>query len=196
MPAIANTPERFGLLTRALHWLMALGIVGMLAFGTVLTRIEPSLSTIWMYGVHKSVGLVLLALALGRIAWHRASPPPPPLGGVPAWQSRLARATHRALYLLVVAVPLSGWIGSAASGLDVVAFGRWTLPRIAPISEPWQDGAFLIHGVLTKLLAALIVLHIAGALKRRDGTLRRMVRGRAWPSENARTFRRGRSQNP
>lgn len=176
---VTNSASRFGLATRALHWLMAAGIIAMLGFGTYLGRIEPSLSTIWMYGAHKSVGLVLLALALARVGWHLASPPPHPLGGVPAWQTALARATHRGLYLLIVAVPLSGWIGSAASGIDVVLFDRWTLPRIAPLSEAWTDGAFLVHGVLTKLLAALVVLHIAGALKRRDGTLRRMLRGAA-----------------
>ena len=123
--------------------------------------------------------LVLLGLDVARVGWHLASPLPHPLGGVPAWQRALARATHRGLYLLIVAVPLSGWIGSAASGIDVVLFDRWTLPRIAPLSEAWTDGAFLVHGVLTKLLAALVVLHIAGALKRRDGTLRRMLRGAA-----------------
>lgn len=179
MARLANGPDRFGPATRVLHWLMAAGLLAMLVFGTILDRMEPSLSNIWMYGAHKSFGLLLLALALARIAWHRVTPPPGPLAGVPAWQLRLARATHAALYLLMLAVPLAGWIGSAASGIDVVVFDRWTLPRIAPLSETWQDMAFAAHGLLTKLLAALVVLHVAGALKRRDGTLRRIIRGRA-----------------
>lgn len=179
MPVLANGPDRFGPATRAVHWVMAIGLLAMLVFGTVLARIEPSLANIWMYGVHKSFGLLLLAAAACRIAWHLFTPPPAPLAGVPAWQMRLAQVTHKLLYLLMLAVPLSGWIGSAASGIDVVLFERWTLPRIAPLSETWQDTAFLAHGVLTKLLAVLIGLHVAGALKRRDGTLRRMLRGHA-----------------
>lgn len=179
MALLGNGPQRFGPATRALHWTMAAGLLAMLVFGTALSRMEPALANIWLYGLHKSIGLLLLGLAAIRIAWHVVSPPPAPLGGVPAWQLRLARATHVLLYVLMVAVPLAGWIGSAASGIDVVLFERWTLPRIAPLSEAWQDTAFLAHDLLTKLLAALIVLHVAGALKRRDGTLRRMLRGRA-----------------
>lgn len=177
MARLANSGTGFGAITRALHWIMALGVIGMLAFGTYLARMEVSLANLWMFGFHKSIGLLLLAMALLRLGWHRLSPPPAPLGGVPAWQMQLARFTHAGLYLLVLAVPLTGWIASAASGLDVVLFERWTLPRIAPVSEAWQDGFFLAHRLLTKLLMALVALHVAGALKRRDGTLRRMLRG-------------------
>lgn len=172
---LRNTANRFGLITRGLHWTMALGILGMLVFGTILARMTVNMSNFHLFGWHKSIGLALLGLALARVLWHVASRPPHPLPSVP-WQDRLARGVHVSIYILVFAVPLTGWIASAATGIDVQFFGL-TLPNIAPVSETLEDGFFAAHRVLTKLLAALVVLHIVGALKRRDGTLRRMMTG-------------------
>jgi cytochrome b561 len=175
-----NGPAHFGWVTRLLHWAMAAGVLGMLGLGSYVVRMEVGLGNLWLYALHKSIGLVLLALVVLRIVWHRVSPPPEPLGGVAAWQMRLARVAHGGLYALLVAVPVTGWVGSAATGIDVLWFGV-TLPRIAPVSELWAEVAFALHGGLTKVLMALVALHVAGALWRgfghRDGTLRRMVRG-------------------
>jgi len=174
----ANDPARFGAVTRVIHWVMALGVIGALGFGSYIARMEVNLSNLWMFGAHKSVGLVLLALVVLRILWHRISPPPAPLPAEP-WKTAIARAAHRAFYVLLIVVPLSGWVGSSATGIDTVLFGRWTVPAIAPVSEAWETAAFAVHFWATKLLAALIVLHIIGAVSRRDGTLRRMLRGAA-----------------
>jgi len=180
--AARNGPDRFGWVSRALHWLMALGLLGALGFGTYLARIEPSLDTLWMYGAHKSVGITLLALVVLRLAWHRISPPPRAImAGIPGWQVTAARWSHRFLYLLMVLVPLSGWVGSSGTGIPTVIFGQITLPAIAPASEFWDRAGFAAHGLLTKALFALILLHVAGALSHamlyRDTTLRRMIRG-------------------
>jgi cytochrome b561 len=179
---LANSPDRFGLVTRTLHWLMAVAVIAMLALGFRLSDMQPGLANLWLYSLHKSVGLILLALVLLRLAWHRISPPPAPLGPPGGWEQRLARAAHLAFYLLLIAVPLSGWIASSASGIDVMLFDAWALPSITPVSTAWEDAGFAAHGVLTSLLMLLILLHVAGALKREmagDGTLRRMLRGRA-----------------
>lgn len=176
-----NGPATFGWVSRVIHWAMALGIIAMLGLGLYIEDMEPSLDNLWLYGLHKSVGLTLLALVMVRIVWHRVSPPPAPLSGVAVWQMRLARGAHGMLYLLMVAVPVTGWVASAASGLDVVWWG-WTLPRVAPVSELWETVGFVLHGGLTKLLIGVVALHVAGALWRafghRDGTLRRMAGGR------------------
>ena len=175
-----NSPTRFGLVTRLLHWGMALAILAMLAFGTRIAGMEPGLANLWMYGLHKSIGLILLALVVLRLIWHRFSPPPAPQGAPGDWTQRLARATHGLIYLLLLAIPLSGWIASSASGLDVMLFDRWVIPPIAPVSEAWETAGWAAHGLLTKLLMGVIALHAAGALKRQmegDGTLTRMWRG-------------------
>ena len=174
---LRNTTTSFGWVSRLIHWAMAVLILFMMGLGSYITRMEVSLANLWLFGLHKSVGLLLLCMVLARIAWHRASPPPRPLSDGVAWHDRLATTVHRAFYVLLVAIPLAGWVASAASGLDVVVFERWTLPRIAPVSEAWEDGAFAIHAFLTKLLFVLLLLHVAGGLSRRNGTLRRMVRG-------------------
>ena len=172
-----NTDVSFGWVTRALHWAMALGVLVMLGFGSYIARMEVGMSNLWMFGVHKSIGIVLLALLVVRILWHFVSPVPESLPSGVAWKDRAAVWVHRAFYVLLIVVPLSGWIGSGATGLDVLVFNRVTLPPLAPVSEAWEEAAFAVHFVATKLLAACVVLHIAGAVMRKDGTMARMVRG-------------------
>ena len=179
-----NTAGQIGRVTRGLHWGMAALILGQIALGLSLPRLAPSLSNLWLYGLHKSLGATLLALVVLRLIWHRISPPPPPLGETGAWPGRLARAVHAAIYVALVVVPVSGWVGASASGIDTVIWGIWTLPAIAPMTEAWQDGGFAVHAWATKALMALLALHLAGALHRGakgDGTLRRMWTGRPHP---------------
>lgn len=176
--AARNGTDSYGWVTRTLHWSMAAAVIFMIGLGTWIAAMQPSLSTLWLYALHKSVGLTLLTLVLVRLVWHRLSPPPPTLGGVARWQSMAALWTHRSLYGLLVAVPLTGWIASAATGIDVVFWGI-VLPRIAPVSPALEDGFFYAHWILTRLLILAVALHIAGALHRqvikRDATLRRMI---------------------
>lgn len=187
MPRDAGAAEAvapgFGLMTRALHWVMALGILGTAGLGAYVARMEVGLANLWLFGLHKTIGICLLALALVRIGWHRLVPPPGPLPGPPEWQMRLARGTHRALYGLMLAVPLSGWAYGSATGIDTVIFGRVTVPPIAPASPEWEAALVLLHRALAWTLLALVALHVAGALERavvrRDGTLRRMLAGGA-----------------
>lgn len=177
---LKNSAESFGLISRLLHWGIAALVVVMLSLGLRLEDMEPGLANLWLYGLHKSLGLLTLSLMTARILWHLYSPPPRPIGG--GWQARAARATHLTLYLLLLAIPLSGWIASAATGIDVVIFDRWTLPAIAPVSPDWEALGFTLHDALTKVLILLLFLHMGAALKREmdgDGTLRRMITGRA-----------------
>lgn len=177
---LRNTAESFGLVTRLLHWGIALLVVIMLSLGLRIVDMEPGLTNLWLYSLHKSLGLITLALMALRILWHLYSPPPKPMGG--GWQARLARAAHLAIYALLIAIPLSGWAASSATGIDVMLFDRWVIPAIAPISALWEERGFALHGILTRLLLALVFLHMGAALKREmdgDGTLCRMVTGRS-----------------
>ncbi|MDZ4096874.1 MAG: cytochrome b [Paracoccaceae bacterium] len=175
-----NTPHSFGRISRLLHWAMALLVIGMLVLGNRIADLQPGLANLWLYGLHKGIGMSLLALALLRVIWHHVTPPPRPIGT--GLQTQAARAVHLAFYLLLLAIPLVGWVASSATGLDVMLFDRWRVPGIAPVSEVWEKTGFALHATLTKLLVALISLHVLAALKRGwdgDGTLRRMWRGRA-----------------
>lgn len=176
-----NTQDSFGLISRMLHWSMALGVIFMLALGNRIADMQPDLSTLYLYGLHKTVGIVILCLTVLRLIWHRISPPPHPIGPGATWATRAARTAHAVLYLLLIAVPLSGWFASSATGIDVMVFDRWVLPPIAPVSDLWETRGFRVHDILTKALFGLVSLHILGALLREiegDGTLTRMISGK------------------
>lgn len=174
-----NGTDGYGLVSRTLHWGMALLIVVLLSLGLRLSSMQPDLSTLWLYGLHKTLGLTLLALVLLRLVWHRISPPPQPLAS--GWQVRAAKAGHLALYALMLVIPLSGWVASSATGIDTLFADRWVVPPIAPVSELLEASAFAIHGIATKLLMALVTVHALAAFQHEmagEGTLTRMLRGR------------------
>ena len=171
-----NTAESWGSLSRVIHWLMALSVLGMLGFGFYIANLMKfTLDTLWVYQIHKSIGVTLLVLVMVRIVWHRISPPPQPIPSTPL-QDFAARVVHLAIYVLLLAIPLTGWIASAASDIDTVIWG-FTVPRIAPISEDLEHLMFEAHEILTRILMGLLVLHIGGALTHR-GVLKRMIIGR------------------
>lgn len=179
---LTNGPDHFGAVTRALHWIMAALILAQLGLGLAIAQMQVTLSNLWLFSFHKSLGMTVLALAIMRLAWHRVSPPPRPLTDrLTRWQAWLARVSHPLLYALMVAMPLTGWWASSAAGPDVVVFGGLVLPKIAPTSPALEDFGFALHGVLAALLFGLIALHVAGALYHqfvlRDRTLARMASG-------------------
>jgi cytochrome b561 len=178
---LRNGPDEFGLVTRVIHWGMMLLIIGQLALGLRIADMEPGLANLWLYGLHKTIGFGILFLILARIGWHITSPPPVPMGPRNAafWA---ARAAHWAVYALVIVIPLTGWAGSSATGIDVMIADRWTVPPLVEASEAGEAFWFRLHDILTKLLIGLIAIHMLAAFKREmegDGTLTRMIRGRA-----------------
>jgi cytochrome b561 len=178
--ALRNGPAEFGLVTRLIHWGTMLLVIGQLALGNRIETMQPGLANLWLYGLHKTLGFAVLALVLARIAWHLASPPPPPLGPRNAafWGARVA---HWMIYVLLIAIPLTGWAGSSATGIDVMIADRWTVPPLVAASAEGEAYWVRLHDILTKALFGLVVLHMLGALKREiegDGTLTRMIRGR------------------
>ena len=177
---LRNGPAEFGLVTRVIHWGTMLLVISMLALGNRIADMQPGLANLWLYGLHKTLGFGVLALVVFRIGWHIYSPPPHPVGpkGAAFWA---ARAAHWGFYVLLIAIPLTGWAGSSATGIDVMIADRWTVPPLVDVSEAGEAFWFNLHGILTKALFGLIVLHMLGALKREmegDGTLTRMLRGR------------------
>lgn len=162
-----------------LHWAMAALILSALFMGWTMTGMDISPARVKTYNYHKWVGVTVLALALVRLAWaitHRA----PPLPRMPRWQVIAARAGHGLLYLLMLAVPLSGWIYSNYSGYPVVYLGKLPLPNIVERDRALAGQWVEVHEVLGALLALLVALHVLAALQHqfiaKDGLLRRMTR--------------------
>ena len=163
----------------ALHWLVALGILGSFVVGTYMVDLDLSPWKLKVYAWHKWIGVTLLLLVALRLAWRLTHDPPPLPATTPAWQQHAAASTHALLYLLMVAVPLSGWMMSSAAGFPVVYFGVLPLPDLVEKNKPLFDLMKSVHYVLNKALLALVLLHVAAALKHhymdRDDVLARMV---------------------
>jgi cytochrome b561 len=176
-PAIRYTPVAI-----ALHWLLALAIVGAFGVGLYMTGLPFSPARLKLYNWHKWAGIAILALSALRLLWRLTHRPPADLP-MPAWQARAAHLTHGLMYLLFFAVPLSGWAYSSAAGFPIVWFGVLPLPDFVPRDKALADTFKLVHQFAAYGLAALVVAHVAGALKHhlidRDGLLARMGFGRA-----------------
>ncbi len=180
MPSLTTAP-RYTLPAIVLHWLLALMLAMSFSVGLYMHELPFSMTRLKLFNWHKWAGISILALSLLRLLWrltHRPPPEPP----MPRWQQRAAQGTHGLLYLLFFAVPLVGWGYSSAAGFPVVLFGVLPLPDF--VSPDRSLAALLksLHGTLAWTLAAIVGLHLAGALKHqfidRDGLLRRMWPGR------------------
>ncbi|MCD9047645.1 cytochrome b [Luteimonas sp. MHLX1A] len=176
---LRNTPERWGAVSQLLHWSIVL-LIGWLAWrGLTMVDMPATPAKIEAYARHKSLGLTLLALVAMRLAWRLFAGSPIALPGTPSWQARLALVTHAGMYLLLFAIPLSGWLFNSASGYPLQWFGLFNLPALAGRDATLAQFARQLHGYGVWLLLALVALHAAAALYhhvvRRDATLRRML---------------------
>lgn len=132
-----------------------------------------------LYSYHKWAGVTVFLLALARIAWRLAHRPPALPASVPAWQRHAASATHLLLYLLIFAIPISGWLMSSAKGFQTVYFGVLPIPDLLSKDKALGDALALVHRALNYLMASLVAVHIGAALKHhfvdRDGIMLRML---------------------
>ncbi|MES2813393.1 MAG: cytochrome b/b6 domain-containing protein [Pseudomonadota bacterium] len=178
--ALRNGPDEFGLISRLIHWGMALLLISLLALGLRIAAMEPGLSTLWLYGLHKTLGLTALALLLLRVIWHLISPPPGPQAT--GWMRLFIKAWHWTLYALMIATPIAGWAGSSASGIDTLYAETFVIPPLVEANETSEFVWFILHEIFAKTLLGMVIVHMLAALKREmdgDGTLTRMLRGRA-----------------
>ena len=162
----------------AAHWLIALLILAAFPLGLYMADLPLSPTKLKLFSYHKWIGMTVLLLFLPRILWRITHRPPEALP-MPAWQHRIAELTHLALYVLMFAVPLSGWLMSSAKGFQVVYFGVLPIPDLIPKNPELGDVLEELHEALNWALFGLVGLHVAGALKHhvidRDGTVRRML---------------------
>ena len=179
-----NTAERWGRVSIALHWtIAALILLVQVPAGLTMNRVEPGLLQNILYDTHKMTGLTVFALVVVRLAWRWANPVPELPADLPPWQAGLARITHVLLYLLILAMPVSGFIYTAMGGFPVPLFYLVNLADFVPVNKPVAAVAEAVHVNLIWALLAVVVLHVAGALYhhlvRRDGVLRRMLSSKA-----------------
>jgi cytochrome b561 len=165
---LSNTVDRYGLVSRFLHWAMALLILVMIGIGaymTELAREDPLRAQ--LYSMHKAVGVTILGLAIIRILWILVSRPPVMPAALQRWEVVLAKSTVGLLYLLMLATPVAGYLMSNTGGKPVSYFGLFELPVLMGENHDLHEALEEVHGILAFTILALVVLHVAGALKHR-----------------------------
>ena len=177
--AIRNTPRRWGSVTQTLHWLIVALIVVQVTLGLIAVQLPHGEKQLATFAYHKSVGITVLVLAIVRLAWRWLNPTPELPTTLKPYERVLARFTHASLYVLLFALPLSGWTMSSARGFPVSWFGLFQLPNLVPKSKPLYASLVDTHATLACALGVVVALHIAGALKHhfvlRDDVLLRML---------------------
>jgi cytochrome b561 len=181
MPA-RNSLVRYGYVAQSLHWVIVGLLVVQVTLGKIADGLPVGLERLIVMSRHKSFGITILALAAVRLAW-RWIDRPPPLPAMPGWQRWAAHASHYGLYVLLFALPLTGWLMSSAANRPVSWFGLVQLPDFVAPDKSLQEWMHDAHHFLIWALFAFVGLHVAGALKHqfidRDGLLFRMLPGRA-----------------
>ncbi|MFT4099488.1 MAG: cytochrome b [Burkholderiaceae bacterium] len=175
-----NGKPRYTLTAIVLHWLIALLIVAAFALGLTMVDIPGITPTKLKYfSWHKWLGVTVFALACLRLIWRLGHRPPPDSPSMPAWQRLAAHAVHWALYVLIFAVPLSGYFYSLAAGVPVVYLGVLPLPVLIAPDPALKESLQGLHYLLNMTMLGLVVLHLAAVIKHqlidRDRLLSRML---------------------
>jgi cytochrome b561 len=163
-----------------LHWLVAVLIVANLALGLTMVGMPGITPTKLRYfNWHKWVGVTVFALVAVRLAWRASHRPPALPESMPHWERRAAAVSHAALYLLMFALPLSGYFYSLAAGFPVVYLGLLPLPVLIEPDPALKEPLVVLHHVLAWAIIALLLVHVGAALKHRfvdrDDVLQRML---------------------
>lgn len=177
---IRNSSESWGWPARAFHWIVAVMVLGLFVHGEWMEDL-PLLGRDYQIWLHSAVGASLLAVAAAGFLWWLLNTVPKPPPGTPAWQDRVARLAHWALYALIFATLISGWLltGTLRGGPEVQMFGVITLPALLEPGSGFHEFLEEAHEVSVNALIALVVLHAAAALYHhfvlRDAVLWRML---------------------
>ena len=173
MAATAPRPARYTTVAIVLHWIIAALIIGQLAGGKIMTEMAATTLKFDLYQWHKALGLIILALSLARLVWRLTHRPPALDIPQKAWERRLAHLSHWSFYAFMIGVPLLGWLMVSAAEIapPTTVFGQFTVPDL-PIGNSREAERLMarLHAVTAYATAALLVLHVAAAIKhQRDG---------------------------
>jgi cytochrome b561 len=176
---IRNTPARWGHVAQFLHWLIVVLITIQVIVGNIAADMPIGMKKLAMFARHKSVGITILGLAVIRLLWRWANPTPALPTTLKPYERVLAGVTHFGLYLLLFAMPLTGWMMTSARGFPASWFGFFQLPDFVPKNDALYNAMKETHDTLALVLYAIVFLHVVGALNHhfvlKDDVLRRML---------------------
>jgi len=166
-------------MSKLLHWLVAAAVLTTLPVSIAMGRVAPGATQDFLFNFHKSLGILILLLMLLRLLNRIVAGAPAPEPGLEPWQKTVSSATHGLLYVLLVAMPIVGWIANSAYGAPTPFFGLFTLPKLVADNEALAKQLFALHTWAGFLVILLAGMHIGGALfhyvVRRDQVLQRML---------------------
>lgn len=175
---LKNTESSYGVIAKGFHWLLFLMLTFMIAAGNFLASMPKGPEKLQAAGMHKSFGLVVLALILLRLVWRLVNGTPKDPEGTPAVQNLMAHAMHWALYVLMFAQPLAGILMSQAAGYPVSFFGLFELPVLLDKDPSLAQFFRSAHGTVWILLVLAVIGHAGAALYHhfvvKDDVLKRM----------------------
>lgn len=177
--SIRSGPDAWGSLAKLFHWSIATLVIGNLSLGLWMVELDASAQKMRSYGLHKSIGISVLGLMLLRLLWRALDQRPPPPPGMSPLARRVSRILHGGFYVLLLALPLSGWLYNSAANFPLRWFGLINLPRLSAADPVLKQLAHTAHLVLAFVVIAAVLLHVSAALKHhlldRDQVLRRML---------------------
>jgi cytochrome b561 len=184
MPSASqNDTTGYTPVAKMLHWLVVALIVAQFAVAWTMPEIKRDTKPDTLINLHFSLGALILIVVAVRLAWRFTHPEPKPYAGLPPWQVTTSRLVHNTLYVLLLIIPILGWLNASVRGFDVSFFGLFTLPALVAPKSPGFRWTGEVHALLaTYALLGVAALHISAALYhaaiRRDGVLARMLPGR------------------
>lgn len=174
-----TAPARYTGTAISLHWLVAFLILAAFPLGLTMGDLALSPLKLKLISYHKWLGITIFLLAAARLAWHATHTPPPLPDAMPAWERYAAHGMHHLLYVLLFAIPLSGWLMSSAKGFQTVYFGVLPLPDLIGKDKALGDLLQEVHRMLNYGMLGLVIAHAGAALKHHfidhDGILSRML---------------------
>ncbi len=177
MATIDNARSRYSTVAIALHWLIGLAVIANICLAMLTEGLPRDVHRAAM-GAHKAFGMAILALTLVRILWRLVNKVPPLPETMRAWERRATRFAHFLFYVLLILLPLSGWVWMSAADRPIDFFGLFSIPAIVGPDKQVADVLHERHEMLGLTMLVLVVLHIAAALKHqfidRDRLLSRM----------------------
>lgn len=178
---IKNTLTSYGIVARLFHWIMAILIITLICVGFYMSTLPYSADKIRIIGMHKAAGIFVLFLVILRIIWRLQNVQPELPKSLPALIAKLAHANIYLLYFLMLAMPMSGFLGSLSGGYPISFFGLLTIPAFVAKNEVLSSFCWLIHESCAWILVFIIAAHIGAGIYhhfiRKDNVLRRMWSG-------------------
>ena len=179
---VISTQARYTRTAIVLHWLILALLVAQYTIGWTMPHIGRNTPVTTLISLHFSIGVLIIGVIIVRLAWRISHLEPAPQEGIPPWQVRSARVIHWLLYLLLLVVPLLGWINASYRGMPITLFGLVDVPQLVGSHAAGWGWTGDIHILVAEYgILSLVGLHVAAALYhyfiRRDGILQRMLPG-------------------